>query len=160
MSSRPKRLLLGLGNDILTDDAVGLVAVRALRERFGDTVDMVEAGESGLSILDHIEGYDQVLILDAMQCGQVEVGTVMEVCMDDMGMPSAPSPHFTGMPEMWELGKRLKLKLPEELRILAMEVAKPFVFGESLSEETAPAMPAFIEAAANILQEWEERCHA
>ncbi|MBN1868135.1 hydrogenase maturation protease [Candidatus Sumerlaeota bacterium] len=160
MAERSRRLLLGLGNDILTDDAVGLLAARALRERFGGTVDVVEAGESGLSLLDHVEGYDRVLILDAVVSGQVEVGTVLEFGMDDLGSPVAPSPHFTGMPEMWALGRRLKLQLPQEIRILALEVARPFVFGESLSEEVAPALPAFIQAASDILREWDERPRA
>jgi len=45
-------LLLALGNDIMGDDAVGLVAARALKNEFSDGVDIVEASVAGFRLLE------------------------------------------------------------------------------------------------------------
>lgn len=63
-------LVLALGNEQLKDDGVGLAAGRALGERLGKIVDVVEAPESGLGLLDHIVPYRRVLVLDAIQQGR------------------------------------------------------------------------------------------
>jgi Ni,Fe-hydrogenase maturation factor len=52
----PEILLLGLGNDILTDDAIGLHVAAAVRERLAGCqfLTVRQTGEMGLSLLDFI----------------------------------------------------------------------------------------------------------
>ena len=47
-------VVLALGNDILGDDAVGFHAARSLRSEPWEGVDVVETGEAGLALLDHL----------------------------------------------------------------------------------------------------------
>ena len=60
----PRILVLGLGNDILGDDAVGLLAARRLRAFLPASVDVLEAAGGGIGLLDVLEGYDCALLLD------------------------------------------------------------------------------------------------
>ena len=54
--------VIGLGNDILGDDAVGLLAVRELKKYYGDKIDIFESPNGGLELLDYMEGYYKTLI--------------------------------------------------------------------------------------------------
>ena len=65
----PRILVLGLGNDILGDEAVGLLAARRLRALLPESVDVVESGGGGLDLLDVLEGYDRAILLDSILTG-------------------------------------------------------------------------------------------
>lgn len=66
-------LVLGLGNDILTDDAVGLLVARAVAERLRDRPQIAvrETTEMGLALLDEIADFDALILVDAVQTGRV-----------------------------------------------------------------------------------------
>ena len=68
-------LLLGLGNDILTDDAVGLYVVRELQPKLAahPSIDIRETTEMGLALLDFITGYRAVVMVDSIQIGRAHV---------------------------------------------------------------------------------------
>jgi len=142
-----------MGNDILCDDAVGLIAARAIREDFGDKVEVVETSEAGLALIEILEGYKQVLILDAIKTDSVPVGTILEYTPDDFQKIVAPSPHYAGLPEVLEMAKRLSLDFPSDIRILAMEVESPFEIREGLTEAVEKALPEFIARAKKSLRE-------
>ena len=80
-----KVVILGLGNDLFTDDAVGLRVARDVRSRLGpDTrIDVHETTETGLALLDFIVGYDSVVIVDAIQTGEQLPGFVHELEPED-----------------------------------------------------------------------------
>jgi len=147
-------LILALGNDILGDDAVGILAARALRKEFGDTVDIVEAAIGGYALLDFIEGYERVLLLDAVATGRVKPGTVMELAREDFGPADSTSPHHVGLPEVFAVAERLSISLPRELRIVVMEIHPPEVLSQSLTAEIRKALPLLIDHAAAVLNEW------
>jgi hypothetical protein len=64
-----RTLVLGLGNDILADDAIGLLAVRALRPSLDDAVDVEETSVHGVALLDLLTGYDHAVLIDAVRTG-------------------------------------------------------------------------------------------
>ncbi len=64
-------LVLGIGNPILTDDAVGILVVRKLHDI---DADIEEAAIGGMSLLDLILGYDAVVIVDAVKSPLKEKG--------------------------------------------------------------------------------------
>jgi len=75
-----KVLVLGLGNDILGDDAVGLNIAREIRKRLSasDPMEVRETCEMGLSLLDDIVGFEELVLLDAVQTGRAPPGFVHE----------------------------------------------------------------------------------
>ena len=150
-----KTLLLGLGNDLLTDDSVGLLVAAALRERLASQTDLtvLSSAEMGLSLLDLVTGFDTVAIVDAVQTGQSPPGFVHE--LDDTSLPSAPaiSPHFVGIGEALALGRQLGLPVPRQVLIFGVEVQDPFTVGTHLTPALAAALPGIVERIASRLLE-------
>jgi hydrogenase maturation protease len=140
-------LLLGLGNDLLSDDAVGLQAVRAVGERLspGQTVTIRESPEMGFALLDDVVGFDTVILVDAVQTGSAPPGTVHAIEVSGLKTLPVVSPHFAGVGEMLELGRALGLPMPREVRILAVEVEDPYTFGTRLTEPLRAAFESVVE---------------
>jgi len=132
-----RTLILGLGNDLLSDDAVGIVAARRLCAVVGGCTDVVECSAAGLALLDVLVGYNRVIILDATSSGDHPPGTVFEMAVDDLRPLARLSPHYAGLPEVLSIGKSLGLDLPREISIFAVEIADCLTIGGGLSEPVA-----------------------
>jgi len=121
-------LVLGLGNDILSDDAVGLNVVREIKQHLSDTdvIEVQETSEMGLALLDYMVGFDDLILVDAVQTGQAPPGFVHE--FDDSQLKVVPivSPHFLGVGEAVALGRQLDLQVPGRVKIFAIEVQDAF----------------------------------
>ena len=149
-----KTLLLGLGNDILTDDAIGLRIAAALRERFADEEDITvaETAEMGLSLLDFIAGFDTLVLVDAIQTPKATPGFVHEIEGDDLQTVPAISPHFLGVGETLALGRKLGLSVPRKVKIFAVEVQDPFTVGTQLTPALQAALPFIVEQIAKVVR--------
>ena len=150
----PPVLVLGLGNDILGDDAIGILAARELRARLPGIIEVIESAEAGLALMERMEGRECVLILDSIMTRQCEPGTVMDLGPEDFGKVAAPSPHYAGLPEVLALAKRLEIPFPSEIRILAMEVEDPFEIREGLTPKVAAALPTLVARALGVVTSW------
>jgi hydrogenase maturation protease len=152
--ARPRILVLGLGNDILGDDAVGLLAARRLRTLLPETVDVVESPGSGLDLLDLLEGYDRAVLLDAILTGKNPPGTILEFSDADFKKDDAPSPHYAGLPTVIQLAESLGIHFPSPFRVVAVEVENPYEVVEGLSNSAKAALPAVIERAEGLVHAW------
>ena len=154
MKRSQKALVLALGNDILGDDGVAFHAARLLRAEFPRSVDVVETGEAGLPLLDHLEPYKKVLILDAAATGQCPAGTILRWDREDFRRCVAPSQHAAGLPHILELAERLGMAFPVELQVVCMEVSDPTIFRETLTPQAKQSLPAMVAMAREILTAW------
>jgi hydrogenase maturation protease len=150
----PRILVLGLGNDILGDDAVGLLAARRLRAFLPESVDVLEAAGGGIGLLDVLEGYDRALLLDSIATGIHAPGTILEFSSDDFRNLVAPSPHYTGIPELLQLAEHLDIPFPKTIRILALEIADPYQIREGLSRSADRALPPLVDLARQVVNSW------
>ncbi len=144
-----KTLVLGLGNPILGDDAVGLRVVRIVREKISDgNVSVVESTASGLGLLDVLTGFDQVVVVDAIQTKGGRVGDVYRLTSDALNATRhSASPHDTNLSTALELGRRLGLVVPKHMAIVAIEISPECrEFTEELSPEVEEALPRAVEA--------------
>jgi hydrogenase maturation protease len=153
-------LVLGLGNDILGDDGVGLVAARRLKEEVQEDVEVVESSEAGLALMELLEGYERALLLDAVLTGAHPPGTVLEFSATDFQTVIGPSPHYAGLPEVLAMAKQLDIPFPQELCILAMEVENPYQVREGLSPSVEKSLAHFVERAREVLQCWRANANA
>jgi hydrogenase maturation protease len=128
-------LVLGLGNDILGDDAAGLNVAREIRQHLSDAdeIEVEETSEMGLSLLDYMVGFDDLVLVDAVQTGQAPPGFLHE--FDDSRLKVLPvvSPHFLGVGEIVALGRQLGLPVPGRVTIFAIEVQDPFTVSEGMT---------------------------
>lgn len=150
MKPATRALVLGLGNDLLGDDGIGLTVARALRGRVPRGVDVVESGEAGLALLELLNGYDRAVIIDAMQSG-APPGTIHHLDPSTFDRVLAPSAHYAGLPEVFELAQRLGIAIPTRIAVLAIAVLGPFAFSEHLSPAVADAVEPAAEAVLREL---------
>jgi len=146
----PRTILLGLGNDILTDDAVGLLVARQLKRELADlpSIDFRETTEMGLALLDFITGYATAVVVDSIQTGKAEPGFVHEVDATALNDFSRRTPHFVGLGETLALGRQLGLAMPNRVKIFAIEVEDPFTLNTQMTPSLQAALPAIVERIA------------
>lgn len=75
-------VILGIGNELLGDEGIGVHAVRRLQnETLPEQTKVVEVGTAILEALDELEQADRVIVIDAMQDGNAP-GTVYKIPLD------------------------------------------------------------------------------
>jgi hydrogenase maturation protease len=151
-----KILVLGLGNELLSDDGAGLIAIRKLKEEYDGQAELVECNLAGLALLDYFLGFDKAIVLDAIHTKRQPPGTIYQYRPEDLGEVYAPSPHYSGLPEMMALASQLELDFPRDIKIFALEVADPYTIGGSLTEPVRNALRALINMVKNQLEVWEK----
>ena len=151
-----KPLVLGLGNELLSDDAVGVIAARELSKELAGEADVIDSSLSGVALLDLLVGYKRVVIIDAIQLSHFPPGTIMELGLEDLRSVPSPSPHYAGLPEMLRLAQELQLEFPEEVKVVAIEVADPYTVGGGLSEPVAGALEKIKGYVRAYLDNWRK----
>ena len=147
-------LVLALGNDIMGDDAAGLIASRELKKMFEDKIDIFELASAGFALIDILEGYEKVLILDSVPAETDIAGNVRELNKDSFSNHISWSPHYAGLPEMISLAKKLEINFPEEIRIIVMEIKKSDMIWEGLHPEIKNHIPEFVQKSSAIINKW------
>jgi len=150
-----RTLVLGLGNEYAGDDAIGILAVRALREDLTGAADTLESAASGLALIEVFAGYDRAVVVDSIRTGRAPAGTITEMGLADVGPVIAPSLHQAGIPELAAVARRLGLGFPTQTRVLAVEVAEPPTFGAPLSPPVAAAVGLVGARVRAQLARWE-----
>jgi hydrogenase maturation protease len=135
-------LVLGLGNDLLGDDAVGLHVARDVRSRLAGATGCTvrETMEMGLALLDEIVGCEHLILVDAIETGKAPPGHIHEFDADSLAGRRIAAPHFVGVVETLALGRTLGLAMPHDVRIFAIEVKDAFTLSVSLTPEVEPAV--------------------
>ncbi len=145
-----KTLVLGLGNPILTDDGVGIHVVRALgAHSIPPDVTCAEASVGGLRLLSVIEGYERLIIVDAIQSTGGRAGQIFLLHPADMRTTlHAGSVHDLSLPGALSLGRNLAMKIPDDpyIRIIAIEAEDVLTLGEECTPAVAAAIPEAVKA--------------
>ena len=143
-------LVLGLGNDILTDDAVGLHVAQAVRRRLAGDPEIEVKGttEMGLALLDEVAGRNFVVLVDSVQTGTAPPGHIHELGPESLARVLTSAPHFLGIGETLALGRMLGLPMPDQVRIFAIEVADPFTLGTRLTPAVEQAIAEAVDRVA------------
>lgn len=136
--------VIGVGNELRGDDAVGLVVIQLLKDAPA-TLHVCE-GEP-IALLDTWEGHEHVVVVDGMRSGAAP-GTTRVLEARDEALPpelSQSSTHLLGVAEAVELARALD-RLPDRLTVYAIEIGdvEP---GAGLS---APVAEAAARVAAEI----------
>jgi hydrogenase maturation protease len=162
--------VLGLGNDLLADDAFGVEIVRDLRATLPPSVETASSIASGFALLDEVMDADHLIVIDTIATGDAEPGTVYQLEMDgaelkirpscgDLGeaQPAAEggSPHYVGLFETLRLGRELGLHVPEDVVILAVEAGDCLTIGGDMSSKVRAAKAAVAQAVETIVRSWD-----
>lgn len=154
-----RTLIVGLGNPLLTDDAVGILIARRLAACLGDRANITveEASVGGLQLAEMLIGYERAILIDAICRPSGVPGTVHCLSPGDFrGSPRAAGLHDMSFVEALNLLRRLGAALPKEIIILAVEAADVTTFGEGCTEAVAQAIPQAVAAALSIVDRTAE----
>jgi hydrogenase maturation protease len=157
--NRNKILVLGLGNDILTDDAIGIHVVREVRRRVVDmrSVDVRETGEMGLALLDVIVGYRALVLVDSVQAGNAPPGFIHEINGAGLKLLPGSTPHFLGVGETLALGRKLGMAMPERVKIFAIEVADPFTLGTQMTPVLRESLASVVDLVVAEIRDFAQK---
>lgn len=146
---RGRVLVLGVGNELQGDDAVGLAVVRALPPE----VEALECGEVPESYLDEVRrrGPDCLLIVDAVNFG-AEPGSVGIVALGRTGLRASAgswSEMDTHRPSLRVMAEYVRAEMGAEVVLLGIQ-PRTVGWGMALSAEVSQAS----QAVARLLSGW------
>lgn len=130
-----KELILGIGNTIRGDDALGIYIAEELKTRADrDRFDILSTQEAGLAWLDIITGYKRAIIIDSIKTKNGRPGQLYRITANNLGAGSNPvSFHQLSLAGILGLGRKLKLPLPDEVIIYAIEAGSNQGYSQRLS---------------------------
>ena len=136
-------LVIGIGNALRGDDAVGLLAARRARELAGPGVEVLELEGEPVDLIGAWQGAAAVTVLDGVRSG-AEPGAVV---VHDASTPLPPtltaaSTHALGLAEAIELARSLG-RLPGRLVVIGVEI-----LDVSPGAPITPAVRAAVDQAA------------
>jgi hydrogenase maturation protease len=149
-----RTLVLGLGNEILGDDSVGLRVVRELIAHLppDSSVEVSEETRGGLRLMERMIGYERALIVDAILTGSPP-GTLQWLSPGGIPTQRSASTHDVNLPTALSLGRQASAILPADanIHILAIEAANVDHFAEDLSPEVERAVPRAVDEILTFL---------
>lgn len=147
-------LILGIGNPILTDDAVGVLVARSLSD-----VDAVveEASIGGVALLDFILGYDKVILVDGVKKSDPP-GTVSILDQNQIKRAlHASSTHDMAFSEAIELGYTVYPdEMPSEIVVVGIEVQDVTTVSETPTEPVRNAVPEAVQTIKTLVETWRQ----
>lgn len=162
-----KTIVIGLGNPILGDDGVGWrVAEKVASQLDPDLQVEVEClSLGGISLMEHLIGYDQVILIDALVADE-EPGSIRVSNLDDLPNFAAfhtASDHDTSLQNALKLGRDLGAHLPQEVIVVGIVIRRVLDFSEELSppveKAIMDAVPIVTEFVMQKSQFIEEESH-
>ena len=146
-------LVLCLGNALRRDDAVALHVARALAEAAVAGAVVATSARAGLYLLDDMEGYDRVVVVDAVRTGAHPPGAVHALPLEALHAPAGPSPHAVGLPSALALARAAGAPVPARVWLVLVEAAELDEVGEGLTPAVAAAVPRAVAAVGEALRE-------
>src|SRR5512140_447778 len=136
-------VLVGVGNEFGTDDALGILIAREMRRRCPSGLRIVEASGEGASLMDAWQGADEVIIVDAM--AGPEPGEIHRIDASSSRIPknlSLFSSHAFGVADAVELARELH-QLPPVTILYGIE-GELFDPGVGLSDSVLKSLPRLL----------------
>jgi hydrogenase maturation protease len=152
-------LVIGLGNPLMADDGLGLVALERLRQgwRVPQSVGLVDGGTWGINLLPLIEDAERVLFLDAIDAGRPP-GSLVVLEREELPrfLALKLSPHQIDLREVLAVAE-LRGKLPSHLVAIGLQPGRLEMASE-LSPEIESRLDALLRAAVERLESWGYAC--
>jgi len=147
-------LVIGVGNTIRGDDAVGLLLLRDLAGGLPAGTDHLECESAGFEILDHMAGRETVIIIDALRTDdEQEVGEV--VCRPLGEAPASvtlmPSHGFDIATLLQAYRQAMPDRFPRTVHLILVKVIEVDDFREGLSPQLTQRYPQVRDRVATHL---------
>jgi hydrogenase maturation protease len=153
----PRTLILGLGNVLLADEAVGALAVRQLaaQHQADDSFLCLDGGTLSFSLAVPIGDCSRLIVIDAAVMGD-SPGTVRvfeDAEMDRQLTRHATSVHEVSLADLLDMA-RLTDSLPARRALIGVEPAL-VDWGDGLTPTVAAALPEVMERVRTLVARWD-----
>ena len=150
--------VVGIGNNLLQDDGVGIHALRHYEERHDDPdVRCLDAGTVGLAIMDRLSSLHGLIAVDAMRLGKPP-GTVTVLEGEDMDRHLRNhhgSVHELGLSDILD-ALRLCGDLPPCRALVGIE-PEQMDWGTEPTPKVAAAIPTATAIIRDLVLDWRGR---
>jgi hydrogenase maturation protease len=149
-----RTILLGLGNLMRSDDAIGVLAARALEEsgRLPEEIEVIEGGTLGLDLLGLLYGASRILVLDAVDFGAVPGKLTKFEGAEISKLPTSKSVHLLGLSDLMNV--LLLMDAPAMEVVLLGVQPESTEWGTKLTSKVGAAQKGLIDAALQQLSRW------
>ena len=141
-----KKIIVGIGNDIMGDDSVALRVIDAL-EKMNIDAELDKIFSHGMDVAQRIIGYDYAVIVDSST--EIPPGTVA-IVDENFAPMNFDSPHTLSIRASLEILRKVGEKIPK-IKIVLVGVEN-IEFSEEISENAKKGL----EKAVNIVKEMIE----
>jgi hydrogenase maturation protease len=149
-------IVIGLGNEYISDDGAGILAVRQLRAKLNSTpeVDIQELSVGGLQLLDYLIGRKRCILVDAVLNDGATAGTIYRFEQGAASGKPAPlvSSHQVNLPELLGLASILKADVPPTVTVYGIQAGDAATFGEGCTPAVAEAIPRLVDLILTDLE--------
>lgn len=153
-----KILVLGIGNNLLTDEGVGIHVVEYLREHHPNlpNVELMDGGTLSFTLAEPIAAADALIVVDAARL-DAPPGTIRSFegeAMDTYMKGKRGSVHEVGLADLFDMA-RLTGDLPHKRCLIGIQ-PDSMDWGELPTSEVAAAIPEVAERVVNTVARWRE----
>ena len=145
--------VIGLGNPLRGDDGVGPRIIEDLTRRgLPEGVTALDVGNAGLDLLNILEEWQRVVIVDAAEMGR-EAGCFVRFTPDEVRLAHTDdtfSLHHAGLADALALADALGRDLPDMV-IFGVQPAD-VGWREGLSQSVEAALPALLDAVIKEIE--------
>jgi hydrogenase maturation protease len=139
-------IVLGLGNPIRFDDAVGLRVAEAVERLLADEpvpgAKVVTSTRAGLELIDLLAGASRAIIVDCLVLPDPVPGRVCRLTLDDVaGSARLVGAHDVTIAGAFKFAAAAGVPMPDEVEIFAVEAADVDRIEEGLSAAVGDAVP-------------------
>ncbi len=147
--------VVGLGNPLHGDDAVGLIVAQRVYQSLGgrgavDAVDLLEPPSSGFALAESLVGYQRAVIIDALVDPDADVGSVRRLDVSECYGRAPLSPHTSGFHEGLAMARAAGLQVPSVIALHGIVVREPRCFAEGLSRELTSRLPMIVASIIDV----------
>ena len=134
-----KTLVLGLGNEMLTDDGIGIKLAKNLEEiHASKDVVYQSSAIGGMELIELIRDYDKLIVIDATKTGERQPGEVFHMTLPDFEETlHLSSFHDMSFQTMLKFSKQLGIEVPEQIDIIGIEIKEDLTFSNDYSHQIA-----------------------
>ncbi len=156
MGQDNRTLVLGIGNNLLSDEGAGVHAIHYLSEHYPPPpgVEYLDGGTLSFTLAAAVEEADNLIVLDAAQLN-ASPGTVRQFIgenMDNFLGNTKRSVHEVGLVDLLNIA-RLTERLPKNRALIGIQPEK-LDWGEWPSEPVVQAIPQAAALVQALIHQW------
>ena len=152
-----KTLVLGIGNNLLTDEGVGIHVIEYLVAHHADepNVTYLDGGTLSFTLAGPIADHDNLIVVDAarLKLPAGDMQTLLGEQMDHYLTGNRESVHEVGLMDLLDIA-RLSDTYPERRALVGIQ-PQSLDWGDAPSPEVAPTVAQAAEAVLELHRRWQ-----